>query len=195
MKRFIVFCIPMVFACSAFSQLVLNPKAGMNISGIEATLEDFEAEGRVGFNIGLDIRVPGEESFYFNPGLHYYSYTARVIKDPGGGQEKLKDESRVHALKIPARLGVRLTGEGGLIGLHARGGVVGTLVTGVKEAEGFEFSKDALNPFTLGADLGVCIEIITLLTVDLNFELGLTDYFEDVEGANNVFTISGGLKF
>lgn len=177
------------------AQVVLNPKLGFNVSAVDEELGDFEAKGRAGFNVGLDIRVPGENTFYFNPGIHYYNYTARLVTDTLIGGVELKEKTTIRAIKIPARVGLRLTGEGGILGIHIRGGLIGTLIAGVKVVDDFNFDKDALKPFTLGADLGVMLGLINLITVDLNYEIGLTDYFEVAEGGNNVVTMNFGLKF
>lgn len=196
MRVFTLLAFLLLFMCAEISaQLVLNPKLGFNVSAVEEELGDFEARGRAGFNVGLDIRVPGENTFYFNPGIHFYNYTARLVADTLIGGIELKEKTTIRAIKIPARVGLRLTGEGGLIGIHIRGGLVGTVIAGVKEVDDFDFNIDALKPFTLGADVGVTLGLINFITVDLNYELGLTDYFEAVEGGNNVFTMNFGLKF
>lgn len=187
----------LLFSCCfalAQSQIVLNPKAGVNFSGLEEELEEYDAQARVGFNFGLDARMPGENAVYFNPGIHFYRYTARLIQEPSQGAE-LREESSISALKVPLRVGYRLTGEGGLVGLHLRGGVVPTFILGANETRSLDFDVDDLKSFTLGADIGMCVEIFNLITADFNYELGLTDYLEEGGDGNNVLTLSFGLKF
>ena len=178
----------------AMAQVKVNPKVGVNFSGVDAQLQDITAEARVGWNAGIDLRV-GEGFLFFNPGAHYYSYTARLIKDvEKPGDVKFEDETTIQNVKIPVNLGIRLTGDNGLIGLHVKGGVVPTMVTGVTEKQDFSFNKDDLNTFTLGANVGAGIDFL-VFTLDANYEIGLNDFFKDAEGRNNMLTVSLGLKF
>lgn len=176
------------------AQLRVNPKVGVNISGIDAKLKDINAEARVGWNAGVDFRL-GEGALTLQPGAHFYSYTARLIKeveDPNDVQ--LKDETQIQNLKLPVNIGLRLTGEGGILQLHARGGVTPSYVLGVNEKEGFAFDKNSLKDWTFGANVGLGVDVL-FLTVDLNYEIGLTDYFAEASGKNNMLTLSAGIKF
>ncbi len=189
------------FALAAFflivqlnAQVRVNPKVGVNVSAVEATLNDINTEARVGWNAGLDIRA-GEGFLFFNPGVHYYSYTANLVEDVDNAQDfKFEDETTIQAIKAPLNLGLNLTGDGGLLALHAKGGISPTYVLGVKETPNFAFDKGDLNRFTLGANVGAGLDVL-FLTIDANYEIGLTDFFKDVDGRNNVLTLSVGIKF
>ena len=183
-----------IFSLPLAAQVKVNPKVGVNFSGVDAKLQDITAEARVGWNAGLDLRV-GNGFIFLNPGAHYYSYTARLIKDVEKPNDvKLEDETTIQNLKVPVNLGLRLTGDNGLIGLHVRGGVVPTMVLGVTEKQDFAFNKDDLNTFTLGANVGAGIDFL-VFTLDASYEMGLNDFFKDAEGRNNMLTVSLGLKF
>ncbi len=176
------------------AQVTVNPKIGVNVSGIDAKLEDFDAEARAGWNAGLDLRL-GDGFLYLQPGAHYYSYTARLIQNLDDPNDvELKDETTIQNIKLPVNLGLRLLGNNDFLQLHARGGIVPTYTLGVKERNGFAFDKETLKDWTFGANLGVGVDVL-FLTVDLNYEIGLTDYFQDVEGKNNVLTLTAGIKF
>lgn len=176
------------------AQVRVNPKVGVNFSGVDARLQDITAEARVGWNAGIDLRI-GDGFAFFNPGAHYYSYTARLIKDvEKPGDVKFEDETTIQNIKLPVNLGFRLTGDNGLLGLHVKGGVVPTMVAGVKEKQDFFFDKNDLNTFTLGANVGAGIDFL-VFTLDANYEIGLNDFFKDAEGRNNMLTVSLGLKF
>jgi hypothetical protein len=105
-----------------------------------------------------------------------------------------REETTIQSLKVPVNIGLRLTGDNGLLGLYAKGGIAPTYVLGVKETDNFDFKVDDLNRFTWGANVGVGVDIL-FLTADLTYEKGLTDFFDGVEGKNNVLTLSVGLKF
>lgn len=182
-----------LFACLLTVQCLqaqarFNPKVGYNLSGIEAELQDFDAEARTGFNIGADFRF-GRGLAYFAPGLHYYNVTADVKEhnfDPGS--VRFSDETTIRSIKVPMNIGLKI------LGLRAQGGVSGTYVLGVKEVGAVNFDVEDLNRFTYGANLGVGIDLL-FLTADLNYEIGLNDYFANATGSNNILSLNVGLIF
>lgn len=180
----------------SFAQVTVNPKVGLNVSALDAKLQDLDAEVRAGWNAGLDLRI-GEGFFFLNPGVHYYSYTARLLKEneiDNPEDIKLKDETTIQSVRLPLNVGFRLTGDNGLLGIHAKGGITPSYVLGVNEKENFDFNVKDLNRFNYGANLGVGIDI-AFLTVDVTYEIGLKDYFQSAEGRNNMLTASVGIKF
>lgn len=194
MKIAAALSLALLFALPATAQIQLNPKAGLNFSGVDARLQDIRAEARVGWNAGLDFRM-GQGAVHLQPGLHYYNFTARLMQEVSSPNDvELEDETTIQSLKLPVNLGLRLTGEGGLLNLHARGGITPTYILGVDEKPGFAFNKDDLNNFTWGANIGLGMDFL-FLTVDANYEIGLTDFFANAEGGNNVFSLSLGLRF
>ena len=177
------------------AQIQVNPKVGVNVSALDAKLTDLSAEARVGWNAGVDLRF-GESTFYFYPGVHYHSMSARLFKDiEGTDGMNLKDETTIQSVRVPLNLGVRLTGEGGLLAIHAKGGVTPAYVLGVQEKEGsINFTKDDLTNLTWSANVGVGVDI-WFLTADLSYDMGLTNFFSDADGKNNMVTLSVGMKF
>lgn len=178
----------------SFAQIRVTPKVGLNVSAVDAKLNDFSAEARTGWNAGVDFRL-GDGILFLNPGLHYYSFTARLMQDIDENTNvNFREETTIQSLKAPINIGLRLTGDNGLLGLYAKGGIAPTYVMGVKETDNFDFNVDDLNRLTWGANVGVGVDIL-FLTADLTYEKGLSDFFDGVEGRNNVLTLSVGLKF
>ena len=177
------------------AQMTLNPKVGVNISALDAKIQDLTAEARVGWNAGVDVRF-GDGMCFFYPGVHYHSMSARLFKDVEDTEGvSLKDETTIQSVRVPLNLGVRLTGEGGLLNIQAKGGVTPSYVLGVQEREGsINFSKDDLTNLTWSANVGVGVDI-WFLTADLSYDVGLTNFFNDAEGKNNMVTLSVGVKF
>ncbi|MEL7247751.1 MAG: porin family protein [Bacteroidota bacterium] len=183
-----------IMSQSLMAQVRVSPKVGVNLSGLDTKLTDFDAEARAGWHAGLDLRL-GEGFIFLNPGIQYQSYTARLVQSiDENTQVNFSEETTIQSLKAPLNLGIRITGDNGLLGLHVKGGIVPTYVMGVKEVDGFNFSEDRLNRLTWGANMGVGIDLL-FLTADLTYEKGLTNFFEDAEGKNNVLSLSVGLKF
>ncbi len=173
---------------TTYAQVQVNPRVGVNVSAVDANLQDFRAEARAGWHAGLDFRV-GDGFLYLNPGLAYYNYSARLMENLEENRDvNFSEETTIRSLKAPLNIGMRI------FGLHAKGGIVPTYVMGVKEAENFDFDIDQLNRLTWGAQFGVGIDLL-FLTAEVMYEKGLTDYFDGVEGGNNVLSLSVGLKF
>lgn len=193
-KIYFALILGLMIAVSASAQVRVSPQVGVNFSAIDANLQDIRAESRVGWNAGLDLRV-GEKVVYFNPGLHYYSNTARLIKGVESPDDvNFEEETTIQSVKMPLNLGLRLTGDNGLLGLRLRGGVTPSYVVNVTEKQDFAFSKDDLNAFTWGANVGAGLDVL-FFTLDVTYEIGMTDYFKDVEGRNNILSLNLGLKF
>ncbi|HMO37854.1 MAG TPA: outer membrane beta-barrel protein [Saprospiraceae bacterium] len=176
------------------AQVRVNPKVGVNVSAVDAKLMDINAEARAGWNAGVDFRL-GKGLVFLNPGIHYYTYTARLLQDLNTPDEvQLKDETQIQNLRLPVNLGFYLTGTDGLLRVFAKGGVTPAYLLGVREKESFAFNRDSLKDWTFGANVGLGVDLL-FLTVDLNYEIGLTDFFADAAGRNNMLTLSAGIKF
>ncbi|MDX2067152.1 MAG: outer membrane beta-barrel protein [Haliscomenobacter sp.] len=173
---------------------VINPKVGVNLSAVDGNLGDLQAAAKVGWNAGVDFRVGGKKLF-LSPGLHFNNYTARLLNDiDTDTQVNFKDETTIQALKAPVNIGFDITGRKQLLNLYLKGGVTPTMVLAVNEKAGIPFSKDDLKTFSWGANVGLGMDI-TILTVDLNYEIGMSDYFANTTGRNNVLTLSAGIRF
>jgi hypothetical protein len=184
-----------ILAFTAQAQIKVIPKVGVNFSGVGANLNDFRAEARVGWNAGLDFRIGSRGPVFLYPGIQFNNYTARLItnisKDPS---LRFQDETTIQAIKAPLDLGIRLNRKNALLNLVLRGGVTPTMIVGVQEKNGIAFNKSSLNQFTWGANAGLSLDVL-FLTVDLNYELGLNNYFATAQGRNNVFSVSAGIRF
>jgi len=190
--RFLSFALLMTLTLTLAAQVRISPKAGINLSLVDASLPDFDTEARAGWNVGVDARL-GKGMIFLQPGLHYLNYTADLLEYESADFD-LREQTTIQSLKAPLNLGIRLFGDNGLIGLHVRGGIVPTYVLGVKEADNFAFSADRLNRLTWGANAGVGLDLL-IFTADISYEHGLTDFFKDTTGGNNVLTMSVGFKF
>lgn len=183
------------------AQVKFTPRVGVNASALDAKLADInaEAEARAGWNAGIDFRL-GDGIIFLNPGVHYYSYTTRLLEGlDQPGSIDLSSENTVQSLRAPINLGLRLTGDNGIFGLYVKGGVTPAYVLGITEKEKpvlplFTYQLDDLNRFTWGGNAGIGFDFL-FLTAELNYEIGLTDFFKGTEGRNNILTFSAGLKF
>lgn len=175
----------------------VNPKVGLNVSALDVQIQDInaDAQARAGYQAGVDLRV-GDGVVFFNPGLHYTAFTARLISnlDEQPGELNPSEETMIQSFRLPVNAGVKLTGKGGLIGLYLKGGVTPAYVFGVRERPSYNFDIDQLNRFTLGANVGLGFDLL-FLTVDANYEIGLNDFFKNATGKNNMLSLNVGVKF
>lgn len=192
--KFIFGLAVLLISFQASAQVKLNPKFGVNASALDTKIQDIRAEARVGWNAGLDLRI-GEGFLFFQPGAHYYAFTADLVKDVdiNDGLD-ISEQTSIRSVKLPINIGMNLTGDGGLLGLQAIGGISPTFVTSVNEKSSIDFTKDDLTSLTWGANVGLGLDVL-FMTVNANYEIGLTDFFADATGRNNVFTLSLGVKF
>ena len=182
---------------SAQAQRVrFSPKVGMNFSGLEKELMDFKTNARVGYNVGFDLRI-GDGFFQLHPGAHYHSFSADLISRDNIDEQRpdLKEKTTIQQIKVPLNIGLNLTGDGGIIGIYAKGGLTPSVLLGVKERADFELTKDDLNTFVVGTNFGIGVDILNLINVDFNYEIGMTNLFDGQDSKNNVFTVGVGLVF
>lgn len=178
----------------SYAQVRISPKVGFNFSALDTRLQDITAEARSGWNAGVDLRL-GSGFIFLNPGLHYYSFTAELMENVDGpGDVNLSEETTIQSLRAPLNLGIRLLGNNNVLNVYGRGGITPAYVLGVKERPDFAFDADLLNRFTWGANVGVGVDLL-FLTAEINYEIGLNDFFKDAAGENNILTLSAGLKF
>lgn len=197
MKRLTVVlttCMFFLVSWQAQAQLRLNPQVGVNMSALDAKIGDLKTEAKAGWNAGLDFRI-GDGFIYLSPGAHFYSNTARLLRDfSDPDMDMWKDETTIQSVKTPLNIGFNLTGGSKLLGIRAEGGIVPTYVTGVKETESYSLDIEDLNRLTWGFNVGVGVDVL-FLTADLSYEIGQANFFKDVEGKNNMLTLSLGVKF
>ncbi len=177
-----------------FSQTRFSPKFGFNFSAMDIEADTIETEGRSGFNIGLDLRIE-DQRLFFHPGFHYQQVKADLTKlEKPAAPEALTEEVRINSIKVPLNVGYYLTREGSLLRLHLRGGIVPQFIVSATEREAFNFNKDQLNSFTWGANAAVGIDFI-LLTVELSYEFGLSNVYQEQPGKNRMAILRFGFIF
>src|SRR5690606_5184342 len=83
MKRLTVVlttCALLLLSLQSQAQVRINPQIGVNLSALDAKIGDLKTEAKAGWNAGVDFRI-GDGFIYLSPGAHYYSTTARLLRD------------------------------------------------------------------------------------------------------------------
>lgn len=184
------FCFPFI----SQGQIKINPKLGVNASNLETDIRDLTAEARVGWNLGLDLRMGGGMIF-FNPGIHYYSFAADLTPNITSQTNfDVRNQTTIQNIKVPVNIGINLTGSGGLLNIWVKGGGSANFFGGVKQVDGSSLVSDDFSKVNFGLNLGVGVDVL-FVTIDATYELGQTNFFAEGESRNNMLTVSAGIKF
>lgn len=207
MRKLLFLAVCLTVATYAHAQVAFNPKVGLNFSRITSEAIQLSEDGvKAGLNIGLDLRVGGSDSWvFFQPGIHYYNVGSRVkarIVDQSGADEvetEVDDILNAHTLKVPMNAGVYLTGPETTVRVRLNGGVVPTFLLGLGSND-VKIEADDFKSVTWGLNGGLGFDF-SIVTLDFNYEHGLSDIIESVDainapnvnGRNRMFTLSLGV--
>lgn len=181
---------------SSFGQKVkVQPQAGIHASatntGTDSILTNQEMRG--GYNVGLDFRLGGYDSWvYFQPGAHFYQARMEIysLEDFTESANYEKAEMQVSQLKFPLNLGFYLTGSDGLMKVRASAGLTPSMI--VEQSETKLKSQDTeFSTFGVGVNAGVGIDL-AILTLDLRYEYGSTKIFKSANANMNFLSLTAG---
>lgn len=175
------------------SGLWVIPVVGAHASSFEADFSDGKADGRIGWNAGLDFRIH-EKRFFIQPGVHYFSSSMQISTEDSLSNAPLLSGPRLHSLKVPLLLGIYLTkANKGFFKMNIKGGATGTYVLAVDKSNERQFDRDNIEDFSYGLNAGLGLEF-GLITLDISHEWGMTTLFKDSNNKNNVLRATIGLK-
>ncbi len=168
-----------VMAQRADKSIYVNPKVGMNISGLTDELEGVSSSGKAGYNVGLDLRL-GDGLVFFQPGVFYYQYNTKytIVESSllPNGQTTYKTDVKVSSIKVPVQMGIRILTTD-LISVRANLGPAFNFPVDVNSDEDFVLKRGDYKSATVGGVVGAGVDL-AIFTFDLNYEFGLSDYVE-----------------
>lgn len=184
MKKLILVAALALTSGLLFGQVSVNPKGGINLSGINDQPDGVSTNNHVGFNVGLDLRL-GEGTFFFQPGAFYYQYNQEFsVVQTAGLSNTLSRDIKVQSIKIPALLGIRVI-EADLLGLRLNAGPAFNFPVKVSgEGTGFDIDRGDYKDIVVGGVVGAGVDL-AFFTIDLNYEFGLSDYIDFDSEQNN----------
>ena len=169
------------------------PMVGVHASDFKADFSNNEADGRTGWNAGLDFRMHTRR-FFVQPGVHYFNSSLRFTDSDSLSTAPLLDGPRIHSLKVPLLLGLYLTkANSGFFKFNIKGGATGNYVIAVDKDNQSRFDKDNIEEFSYGLAGGIGIEF-GILTIDLSHEWGMSRFIKDSNSKNNVLRATVGFK-
>ncbi len=173
------------------AQKSVNILVGLNGTSLEFQQGNqfFEDKLHLGWHAGVNFRFG--DRLYFQPGLMFYS-TNLSVSGNNATIDDVFDKRSVNIIKLPLAVGfdvLRLD----WISLRAYAG--GTLNTILSVEKNFFLDKSDFNSFYYNALLGIGVDLGPI-TVDLNYEPGLSDMIKDVDKTKgNVVSLSVGIAF
>jgi len=169
------------------------PVVGVHASVLGSDDNKDHESGRTGWNAGADVRVRMKR-FFVQPGLHYLNSSMALIDKDSVAHTRFFDGPRIHSLKLPFLVGVYLTkASSGFFKLNLKGGVVGNYILAVDKNDLAQFTKENIREYSYGLNGGIGLEF-GLISLDFNYEGGITKYFKDSNTKNNLLRITLGFK-
>jgi len=168
-------------------QMVINAQAGATWSNYAfdgdvqfSDIEVNEESGRVGYALGGTLRFGGR--LYFAPGLFYQSTGFQAVGTDTISLETIDETVGVGSVQVPVYIGYNLTGAAdagstSTLGVRVYAGPSISWVTSVADND-LGLTKDSYASTIVGGVLGAGVDISTF-TIDLNYEIGLTEVFSD----------------
>ena len=172
----------------AQNQVKFIPKIGVHFANFNEDFNDYDLDGRLGYQIGADVRFG--ENLYIATGVHYFQTKATL--EIGNGAV-LETDFDVDGLKIPLYIGIDLLQQDRL-GVRAFAGPNLSLFF---DDDSFLDIEDLLIEENMwGAVAGVGLDL-GLITLDVYHEWALTNFFEseNIKNRSNLIYFSVGILF
>jgi len=195
MKKILIIAFGLLLSNYAFSQFTINPQAGLTASMLTTDPEGTETSGRIGYTFGASARMG--DKIYFNPGIFWVrssnELTTRTqLEDEGTSFGEIRDNASINMIHIPMQVGLKVINTDPFA-LRLAAGPSLSWVTNVQDND-LGLTQDSYNERIWGAKVGAGIDIL-FLTVDLNYELGITELYQNSDAKNNILSLTAGIKF
>lgn len=206
MRKYLFFMCCLLVSSATYAQdyareASINPKLGINTSRLSTDPKSGEMLARVGYQFGLDARIG--ERVYFQPGLFYFKQSSELKTTQqidNNSPQQLEDELNRQGLQVLTQAGAYIVDNEGFKFRFSVGPAVSFLTT-VEENE-FNLERDDFKGTNLTGNVGLGIDIFPL-TLDYNYEFGLSDVFDNDTFSDNFYgtprisrnTINLGFRF
>lgn len=174
-------------AISLHAQTIkFNPKIGIGGYDFNLSSNSQDVDAKAMFTIGSDIRI-GSGAFFINTGAHYsvdgYNNDANTFQENGS----------INFIRIPANLGLYLTGRDGILVIYVKGGITNNFFL---SASGLT-NDDIVKKYNLAGNLGLGFDIFKFAHLSAEYDKGLSNYFDTptLTAKKSAFLLSLGLVF
>lgn len=193
---FIAFFLVSFTIPTGYAQVAINPQIGLSASTLSSDPQGSEASARFGYQIGASLRIGNR--LHLQPGI-YLQRTGTALKTRSEiDLNTIKDEVDLQAIFVSAGIGYKLI-ETQPATLRLTAGLGGTAILDVQNND-LGLDIDNFNVILIGTPVGLGLDLLGFVTVDLSYEFGLTNVFDDlfgiqVDATNNVLRLNVGLLF
>ncbi|NOX48044.1 MAG: PorT family protein [Chlorobi bacterium] len=213
MKKVLLASAMIMMSMFSFAQLGLGVKGAVTMSNITTNVSDYKEAAKTGYQLGAFVRVGDkwhlQPEVYFSLKNGQFNFDITEI-DPGNLNTVTKSvnyTTSLNTIDIPVLLGYTLI-DPPLMNIRLQAGPVASIVTNKSfkiEVDGVEQTVDdnegdIFKDLNWGLQVGAGVDFL-MFTVDLRYELGLSNIYDKPEGAtedqtykNNVFFLSVGWK-
>ena len=175
-------------AATAQAQVALRPYVGANSSKLTENLDTATFKNQVGFQIGADLQIGNK--FYVQPGVQL-EFRQNTI-DP-----RVDDDQKLNRsmLRIPVVVGYSFGEVDGDFAFRVFTGPNAAINLSSKTDDDSIIEKDDIKSAIFGWNAGLGVDI-SIIFIDLGYEFGLSEVFENVDGAvrNNLFYANAGVR-
>jgi hypothetical protein len=214
MKKILLASAMIIMALFSYAQLGLGIKGAVTMSNFTTDLSDIEEAAKTGFQFGGFVRVGDkwhlQPEIYFTAKNGQFNYDFTDV-DPNNPlntiAKKVNYNLTLNTIDIPVLIGYKLI-DPPLMNIRLQAGPVASIVTSKKfkidvdgvDQEVPDDEGDMYKNMNWGLQLGAGVDFL-MFTVDLRYELGLSNIYDKPEGntenqtyKNNVFFLSVGWK-
>ncbi len=183
MKKAVLILAAAAVTGTGFSQVSIDPEAGLNIAHLRTKLGNNDAtnsDSKIGFSIGAGVTLPVYKGLYVKPGIYYH-----MLGGTSEGILGVTSETTMHYLRVPVNLGysLRLSDKAGAIfaeagpyigmGLAGKTKVTGGSSVSIEKDINFGSKVDEINAFDWGFNFGLGYETPWGIYVKGGYGLGL----------------------
>ncbi len=199
-----LFLIVLISCISVFSyaQFQLGLKGAVSMSSLSTDLEDYENAFKTGFQAGAYLRIG--KKLHLQPEVYFAGKSGELTYDikAEGPALTVKETVTLSTVDVPLLLGYTILNPPA-VKIRLQAGPVASFVlnkdfdvtlNGISE-EPDDAYKDAWNDMNWAMQFGAGVDVL-FLTIDLRYELGLTNmYSKPEEGISNIETVNNNLFF
>ncbi len=177
---------------------VLQLTSDNGVSLIDGVVHNKKVSGRVGTQFGAALTFGTR--FYVQPGFQYNVLSTQVVHENTETGNELVDETTIHAISVPLKVGFRLIDPEteNLLNVRVFGGLDGSHITSVEHSKKSNAIDDIdasdFSNLILSADFGIGIDLF-IFYADLGYQLGLSPVFTGGDNAKaNAFYANLGIR-
>jgi len=190
-----------------FGQVNFGIKGGFTMSTLSPDLSDVENALQAGYQGGAFVRIG--DKWHIQPEVYFTLKQGELSYDIMDGTSSIKQNIKLNTIDVPVLVGWKFL-DPPLFNLRLQAGPVASFVSSTSfdlKVDGVEMNtpddfQESFNDLNWGLQVGAGVDFL-MFTVDLRYELGLSDLNEDLENPiegvpttfkSNVFFISVGWK-